>query len=149
MQVESKLEAFREKFKIPELSLLDDGAWILSVRPGQLTLGSMVLSSASGRADFSALEPESGPGFLNMLMKAEAVAKALYGAVRINAVCLMMQDPVVHFHILPRYDKPVERYGLIWRDEDWPGPPVFRPLASPGDQLENIRNEISAWLGRF
>ncbi len=148
MSASSNHEAFRKKFMLDQLGLLDDGDWILSVRPGQLTLGSMVLSSARGIADFSGMPANSGTGFMSMLAKAESMAKTLYGATRINAVCLMMQDPVVHFHILPRYDQPVERYGFFWRDEDWPAAPVFRPVTTPSGILDEIRTEITEWLNQ-
>ena len=26
----------------------------------------------------------------------------------------------VHFHVIPRYDKKIERYGLVWEDVDYP-----------------------------
>jgi diadenosine tetraphosphate (Ap4A) HIT family hydrolase len=139
-------EAFREKFMIDQLGLLDDGEWILSVRPGQLTLGSLVLSSARGVADFSGIPANSGTGFMSMLAKAESMAKTLFGATRINAVCLMMQDPVVHFHLLPRYAQPVERYGRVWADQDWPGPPVFRPVTTPREILDALRAGMVEWL---
>jgi len=139
-------EAFREKFMIDQLGLLDDGEWTLLVRPGQLTLGCMVLSSTRGIKDFSGIAASSGSNFITMLAKAETVAKTLYGAVRINAVCLMMQDPVIHFHIIPRYDQLIERYGIIWRDEDWPAPPVFRPLVTPNETLIKIKAGIADWL---
>lgn len=139
-------ELFKNKFMMDQLGLMDDGEWILSVRPGQLTLGSMVLSSTRGIKDFSGLDTGSGAGFIAICAKAETIARELFGAVRINVICLMMQDPVVHFHILPRYDEPVERYGLLWRDEDWPAPPVFRPLVSPDEVLQEIKGDIAAWL---
>ena len=146
MAINADYEGFRGKFMLDQLCLLDDGTWILSVRPGQLTLGSMVLSSAQGVADFTRLPSSSGAGFIDMLAKAETIARSLYGAIRINAVCLMMQDPIVHFHILPRYDQPVERYGLFWRDEDWPTPPVFRPVTTPDEVLQEIMNDLTEWL---
>jgi diadenosine tetraphosphate (Ap4A) HIT family hydrolase len=148
MSVNEDLEKFREKFMIERLIVLDDGEWTLSVRPGQLMLGSMVLSSTLGSVDFAGIATSSGSGFISMLERAEAVTRALYGAVRINVICLMMQDPVVHFHILPRYDRPVERYGLVWQDEDWPGPPVFRPLVTPGGIVQEIRNGIVDWFNQ-
>ena len=32
----------------------------------------------------------------------------------------MMVDPEVHFHVIPRYSKPVEFAGEVFVDPDWP-----------------------------
>lgn len=32
----------------------------------------------------------------------------------------MMIDPEVHFHVIPRYSKPVEFHGKTFVDSDWP-----------------------------
>jgi len=36
---------------------------------------------------------------------------------------LMMVDPDVHFHVLPRYAKERNYEGLRFEDKSWPGPP--------------------------
>ena len=46
--------------------------------------------------------------------------KTLYGAVKFNYVAMMMKEEFVHFHVIPRYDKKIERYGLVWEDVDYP-----------------------------
>ena len=33
---------------------------------------------------------------------------------------MMMKEEFVHLHIIPRYDKKVEKYGLIWEDSEFP-----------------------------
>ena len=38
---------------------------------------------------------------------------------------LMMVDPDVHFHVLPRYAQSRSFAGLEFRDHGWPGPPGF------------------------
>jgi len=37
-------------------------------------------------------------------------------------------------------------YVQVWIDEDWPLPPVFRPLATPGETLKKIKTGIADWL---
>lgn len=140
------LAEFRATFQLERLSVLETGYWVLSVRPGQLTLGSMVLSSARGVLHFAELNQEEGQSLAYMLGLAEKTARELFGAVRINAVCLMMKDPVIHFHLLPRYDQSLERYGTQWMDSDWPGPPVFQPVQTPEHVLEAIKEDIAAWI---
>lgn len=143
------LKAFRAKFRLDDLTLAEQEGWVLSLRPGQMTLGSMVLSVASGTQDLAGLTPAEGAGLAAGFGLAERLARWHLGAVRINALCLMMQDPVVHFHILPRYDGPVERHGIDWHDKDWPGPPVVAPVDTPEPLLRALRDDLRDGLGRL
>jgi diadenosine tetraphosphate (Ap4A) HIT family hydrolase len=36
---------------------------------------------------------------------------------------LMMVDPEVHFHVIPRYSMPRSWKGIEFADAGWPGPP--------------------------
>ena len=138
------MKDFRKTFRLDELTIRDRQGWTLSVRPAQITLGSMVVSSTAGHLDFQAIEREESVGLSAAFADAERVAKATFGAVRINIVCLMMKDPVVHFHVLPRYDRVVERYGATWRDADWPGPPTFGPAPTADTVLRSMVEELKA-----
>jgi diadenosine tetraphosphate (Ap4A) HIT family hydrolase len=129
---------FRETFQLEALTIQEADGWILSVRPAQLTLGAMVISSARGHLDFQQLDPQEAGGLAAAVAVAERLAKEELGAVRINLACLMMKDPVVHFHVLPRYDRPIERYDITWEDQDWPGPPTFSKVETPQNVLEEL-----------
>ncbi|PRZ43858.1 hypothetical protein [Tritonibacter scottomollicae] len=142
LDLQRDLEMFRAKFRIDELSLTERGGWMLSLRPGQLTLGSMVLSVTSGTQDLARLTPEEGAGLVAGLGLAEQLARKQLGAVRTNALCLMMQDPVLHFHIFPRYDALKQRHGQSWQDTDWPGPPTITPVETPEALLMVLRDEL-------
>lgn len=139
-----ELAAFRETFHLDELTLHTSSGWVLSVRPQQITLGSMVVSHQGGALDFGSLGPGDGDGFVEVVALAERAATGLYGAVRLNVICLMMRDPVVHFHILPRYAHPVERHGRHWVDSDWPSAPTVAPAPTPADLLDAITTELRA-----
>ena len=39
---------------------------------------------------------------------------------------LMMVDPHVHFHVIPRYEGPRTFAGLEFVDAGWPGPPDLK-----------------------
>lgn len=142
-QARRDLDAFDDKFRTDELRLTDIQGWRLSLRPGQVTAGAMVLSVASGTRDLAALTPEEGQGLAAGLGLAERLARDVLGAVRINALCLMMQDPVVHFHVLPRYDRPVRAAGRDWTDADWPGPPQLAGEAAETAVLHALRDLLS------
>lgn len=133
---------FADRFRLGALHLADCGDWVLSLRPGQLTLGAMVLSLRTGARDLAAITPDQARDMGRGFALAETLARTRLGAVRVNLLCLMMQDPVVHFHILPRHDRPVTRHGLTWTDADWPGPPVMRPLTTPDTVLAALREDL-------
>ncbi|QTF91297.1 hypothetical protein [Halomonas sp. BM-2019] len=142
MTQENILDTFRETFRLNELTISQSEHWVLSVRPEQLTLGSMVLSSSKGKTELSQLTAEEGAALVQMLSKAETLAKDKFGAVRINAICLMMKDPVVHFHILPRYDKDIEFGGVVWHDKDYPKPPSIRPVQTEKNIVERLLSKL-------
>ena len=141
-----ELAAFEKKFRQRELHVSDCGAWTLSVRPGQIVLGAMVLASRSGALAMSDLTHQEMQDMGVGLALAERLAKQVFGAKRLNFLCLMMQDPIMHFHILPRYAQPVTRYGATWTDQDWPGPPRIAPLVTADATLLQIRDELHAAL---
>jgi diadenosine tetraphosphate (Ap4A) HIT family hydrolase len=132
--------AFRDKFRLDALTVHETDAWTLSVRPAQPVLGALVLSTRHRALDFSQLPGGAGTTMVEMMAHAERAACALFGAVRLNALCLMMQDPLFHFHLLPRYHAPVDFAGATWRDPGWPGPPTLgENQASEDAQLYEIR----------
>ncbi|MGZ6978547.1 MAG: hypothetical protein ACXVJW_10595, partial [Acidimicrobiia bacterium] len=101
----------------------------------------LVLSTRHGALGFAALPPESGTSMLALMARAEAAAKSLFGAVRINALCLMMADPLHHFHLLPRYGDAPEFAGKAWPDSGWPGLPTLsdNQASDDSDLLEILR----------
>ena len=142
MPASEEVTEFRSNFRLDELTIVEHGDWILSVRPGQITLGSMVISTGRGELDFASINPASGSDLAEAFAIAERLAKDVFGAVRINLACLMMKDPIVHFHVLPRYDREVERYGQTWLDGDWPGPPTFGPAPTTDETLAAIAADL-------
>jgi diadenosine tetraphosphate (Ap4A) HIT family hydrolase len=123
LEPEEAQRRFREKFRLDELSVHEGDAWTLSVRPAQPVLGALVLSTRRGALSFAQLPAESADELLRLLARAERAARELFGCVRVNALCLMMQDPLFHFHLLPRYEAPVDFASRTWLDAGWPGPP--------------------------
>ena len=134
--------AFAVKFKTEALFLVQVGTWNVAVRPGQLTLGSMVVSVRSGAFQFGDLSATEHSDMGAAFALAERLAITEFGATRINLLCLMMQDPIVHFHVLPRYSSSQDRYGKTWVDQDWPGPPVVGTCDTPDDVLQQIRTDL-------
>ena len=131
---------FRAKFRLDELTVHESADWTVSVRPGQPVLGALVISTRHGALDFSQLPPTAGPGLLALIGRAEVAAREHFAAVRMNALCLMMQDPLFHFHLLPRAGDPQQFAGHEWTDSGWPGPPNLADSQATDDaELQEIR----------
>ena len=142
MPASQELEAFRSAFRLDELTVDEGPHWVTSVRPGQITLGSMVVSSSQGLLDFTDLTDTSSAALGAAFGMVERLARERFGAVRVNFIALMMKDPVIHFHALPRYDRSIEWYGRVWEDVDWPGPPTFGPAPVDDEVLTSIRDDL-------
>ena len=74
---------------------------------------------------------DKNPKQKRAVMELEATLRGQpFGASKINYLMLMMRDPQVHYHVLPRYLEDREFDGVIFSDE--PGPPVLSRVARLG-----------------
>jgi len=66
---------------------------------------------------------------------------------KINYLALMMVDPHVHFHVIPRYSEPRTFDGATWTDATWPKPPdVTTALALTPEQMAALQARLrAAW----
>lgn len=111
------------KFGWPATLLAEFDHWVVLLRPAQPTLGSLILAAKSDATAFGDL-----PGAAHAELKAvtAAIEAALTRAVdyaKINYLMLMMVDPHVHFHVIPRYEGERSAAGLTIVDAGWPGQP--------------------------
>lgn len=131
--------AFRAKFRLDDLTLHAGRHWVASVRPAQPVPGSLVLSTTHDALSFGEVPPASGTELVELLAAAEGVAREELGAARVNVLCLMMVDPLLHFHVLPRFGAPVELAGRTWVDHGWPGTPELAAEPATEEELEAVR----------
>ena len=129
---------FAGRFSKPELMIKQGKYWSIIFREWTTTLGNCILICNRECSTFSDLTQEEMTEFPEMCKWYEAKIKTLYGAVKFNYLALMMREEFVHFHILPRYDKEIEKYGLIWKDEDWPN----RPQMGRIEISQDVKNQI-------
>ena len=61
---------------------------------------------------------------------------------------LMMVDPHVHFHVIPRYQNAPEFASVTTTDSDWPGPPdLTKEIEFDQQQLMTLLNYLrNAWV---
>jgi diadenosine tetraphosphate (Ap4A) HIT family hydrolase len=132
-----------EKFGYPATLIHEYQHWLVLLRPAQPTLGSLVLAARSDARAFAQLSPEA---FAELARAVADIERVLGGAVayqRINYLMLMMVDPHVHFHVIPRYQGTREHSGLVFEDKGWPGPPSLGDATGLDD--EKIA-ALAGWL---
>jgi diadenosine tetraphosphate (Ap4A) HIT family hydrolase len=139
--------ATMRKFGFPESLIKELDHWVILLRPAQVTLGSLVLAAKSEVTAFSGLDDDA---FAELRTAIGAVEKGLTqfcAYERINYLMLMMVDPNVHFHVIPRYSSPREWQGMAFEDAGWPGPPELKLVVTPSPQhLETMRNQLQQFF---
>jgi diadenosine tetraphosphate (Ap4A) HIT family hydrolase len=137
-----------EKFGYPATLLKEYEHWLVLLRPVQVTLGSLVLAAKSEATAFADLPRDA---FAEQADAVAAIEQALTRFVRyerINYVMLMMVDPNVHFHVIPRYSAPRDWNGIVFADASWPGPPrLDQAVDLDAEQLALLVTEVSAAFG--
>ena len=111
------------KFGWPATLVAAYDHWLVLLRPAQPTLGSLILAAKSDATAFGDLPGEAHAELKTVTASIEAALRQAIGYERINYLMLMMVDPHVHFHILPRYDGERSAAGLTIADAGWPGQP--------------------------
>lgn len=115
-----------EKFGHPATLVGESDHWLVLLRPAQVTLGSLVVAAKSEATAFGALPPEFHADLAGVSRRVEAMLAQAARYERVNWVMLMMVDPHVHFHVLPRYDGVRDYDALSIADAGWPGPPHLK-----------------------
>ena len=132
-----------EKFGYPATLIREFDHWVVLLRPAQVTLGSLVLAAKSDATAYSALPPEA---FTEQAVAVQAIEEALRTFTnyeRINYLMLMMVDPNVHFHVIPRYSEARNWVGLELPDAGWPGPPKLDSASAlTENQIKNLTSDI-------
>jgi diadenosine tetraphosphate (Ap4A) HIT family hydrolase len=132
-----------EKFGYPATLVHEFEHWLVLLRPAQVTLGSLVLAAKSDATSYGDLPPAA---FVEQRQAVVAIEAALTGFCayeRINYLMLMMVDPNVHFHVIPRYSEPRRWNDLEFADAGWPGvPKLDRAVKINGEQTRKLVSEI-------
>ena len=111
------------KFGYPATLVAAFDHWVVLLRPAQPTLGSLVLAATSDAGAFGDLPAEAHAELKIVTGAIEAALSHAVGYARINYLMLMMVDPHVHFHVLPRYEGERSAHGVTISDAGWPGQP--------------------------
>lgn len=111
------------KFGYPGTLIRDGKYWSVLLRPQQATLGALVLVCKEEVLRYSEISPAAFVEQGQMVIGIETMLTRAFGYQRINYMMLMMVDPHVHFHVVPRYDRTREFAGVAFADAGWPALP--------------------------
>ncbi len=111
------------KFGHPATLIAEYDHWVVLLRPAQPTLGALVLAAKSDATAFGDLPAEAHAELKVATAAIEAALTQAVGYAKINYLMLMMVDPHVHFHVLPRYDGERSSANVTVPDAGWPGQP--------------------------
>jgi diadenosine tetraphosphate (Ap4A) HIT family hydrolase len=112
-------------FGYPATLVHDYRHWVVMLRPAQPTLGALVLAAKSDATAFGSLSPDAHAELSIITAHIEQTLTAAVAYEKINYLMLMMVDPHVHFHVIPRYDGTRTRRGVDFADVGWPKVPAL------------------------
>lgn len=115
-------------FGYPETALKEYDHWVVLLRPDQVTVGSVVIAAKSEVTRIGDMLPAEWEEFAQVTREFEDVARRTFNADKFNYFALMMKDPNVHFHAIPRYANPVVIGNDSYEDPDWPLKSELKPL---------------------
>lgn len=121
-----------QKFGYPATVVAEYGRWVVLLRPKQITLGSLVLACREDAIAFAGISSGAFAELGPVIGDVEANLRREVAYDKINYLMLMMVDPNVHFHVIPRYDGARSINGIELADGAWPGPPDLKAAADLG-----------------
>ena len=134
------------RFGYPDTLVKEYEHWVVLLREPQPTLGSLILCAKADVTEFSALPAEAFTEKAVVVGDIERALKAAFEYDKINYLALMMVDPNVHFHVIPRYAEPRSACGLDIADAGWPALPQLGKAAGvTPEQREALIAHISGY----
>ncbi len=121
--------------------------WQVLVRPQQVTLGALVLVCTDAAKAFSQISVRAFEELAQVTIDLDTALAKAFTPDKLNYLMLMMVDPDVHFHVLPRYAGPRAFAGREMKDSFWPKPvDLTQPVAADAELTAAVREAlIQAW----
>lgn len=139
--------ATMRKFGAPDSIIRQFDCWSVLLRPVQTTLGALVLIAHEPVQAFAALSSASFTELQLVSGQIESALKKAFQYDKINYLMLMMVDPDVHFHVIPRYAQNRQFNGLTFVDSGWPGQPALDRINPTDAAIQHLLKEklLSCW----
>jgi diadenosine tetraphosphate (Ap4A) HIT family hydrolase len=133
-----------EKFGYPATLLRELDHWLILLRPAQVTLGSLVLAAKSDVTAYSELPRAAFTEQADAVALIERGLRGFCDYERISYLMLMMVDPNVHFHVVPRYSGMRQWSEVEFPDSGWPGQPdLAASVKLSAEQIDAMARELS------
>jgi diadenosine tetraphosphate (Ap4A) HIT family hydrolase len=139
------MNATIEKFGYPATLVAEFEHWLVLLRPAQPTLGSLVLAAKSDVTAFGDLPVEAHAELKQATAAIERVLGGFVDYAKLNYLMLMMVDPHVHFHVIPRYEGTREWEGRPFADAGWPKvPELGSAIALDQGEIARLGGELAS-----
>ncbi|SEI79698.1 Diadenosine tetraphosphate (Ap4A) hydrolase [Sphingobium sp. AP50] len=142
------MNATIEKFGYPATLIAEFERWVVLLRPAQPTLGSLVLAAKSDATAFGDLPAEAHAELKTVTATIEAALISAVDYSKINYLMLMMVDPHVHFHVIPRYEGKRSAAGVTVTDAGWPGQPDLSQAVKLDSEVDSLRDWLKGWFDK-
>lgn len=119
------MNATIRKFGYPATLIAEYEHWVVLLRPAQPTLGSLIVAARSEATIFPDLPPAAFAELATVTADLERVVRKAVDPAKINYLMLMMVDPHVHFHVIPRYEGTRSLGDIAIPDAGWPAVPAL------------------------
>jgi diadenosine tetraphosphate (Ap4A) HIT family hydrolase len=137
-----------ERFGYPATATLiaEYDHWVVLLRPAQPTLGSLVLAAKGEQRAFSELPPRAFEEMHDVIGAIEGALRKAVDYAKINYLMLMMVDPHVHMHVIPRYEGERSHGAITVGDAGWPKMPALSEamMLDPGET-----ETLAGWLRKL
>ncbi|MGD8831750.1 MAG: HIT family protein [Pseudomonadales bacterium] len=131
------------KFGYPDTLIKEYEHWVVLLRPAQATLGALILACKDDATKYSEITSEAFTEMGGAVRDIERALGGLFPYQKLNYLMLMMVDPDVHYHVLPRFEADQTYAGVTFTDPGWPGPPN---VAHDNATSDAVRKQLIADL---
>ena len=137
------------KFGYPDTLVHNYVHWAVLLRPQQATLGALVLVCKDAAQAFADISAGAFGELQRVIGDTEAALSTFRPYQKINYLMLMMVDPDVHFHVLPRYAETQSFGGVSYADRGWPAAPDLTGGVQPDEMARTalVAAIKAAWPG--
>ncbi|MDC8444445.1 MAG: HIT family protein [Nitrosomonas sp.] len=136
------------KFGAPQTIIHSFQYWSVQLRPAQATLGALVMVAHEPARAFSELSAASFIEMHAVVSQIEFTLTKAFQYDKINYLMLMMVDPDVHFHIIPRYAQSRLFADTAFVDAGWPAVPQLGHINETNETINQmiIARIKACWL---
>jgi diadenosine tetraphosphate (Ap4A) HIT family hydrolase len=133
------------RFGYPDTLVAEYAHWLVLLRPAQPTLGSLVLAAKSDATAFGDLPAEAHAELKQVTTAIEQALRGFVDYAKLNYLMLMMVDPFVHFHVIPRYEGERVRSQRSFVDAGWPKvPDLASAVALDAHEIAALTKELAS-----